>query len=154
MKARDDYPLFGALRDAYIDGHDDIIGLEASRVLREVDDLRDELATAARVIADRDAWLNYLSRRGRLLGHVVVIPDDPHPLSWDGELHFDRGRGEASLAECLLNWSSLAVLAVVTADVDVACDTCGDSGRCTYPSIETQTIVVVACPDCGTPPNE
>jgi hypothetical protein len=44
MRARDDYPLFGALRDAYIDGHDDIIGREASRVLRELDDLRDRLA--------------------------------------------------------------------------------------------------------------
>jgi len=120
----------------------------------EIDKLRDELAKAARVIADRDAWLNYLSRRGKLLGHVVVIPDDPNPLSWDGELHFDRGRGEASLAECLLNWSSLAVLAVVMADVDVACDTCGDSGRCQYPSIEAQTIVVVACPDCRSTSNE
>lgn len=149
MSARDDYPLLAGRRDAYIDGEDNLLGLEASQALREMDDLRDELATAARVIADRDAWCNYLSRRGRLLGHVVVIPDDPNPLSWDGELHFDRGRGEASLAECLLNWSSLAVLAVVTADVDVACDTCGDSRRCMYPSIESQTIVVVACPDCG-----
>jgi len=46
MKARDDYPLFGALRDAYIDGHDDTIGREASRVLRELDDLRTALVDA------------------------------------------------------------------------------------------------------------
>ena len=28
------------------------------------------------------------------------------------------------------------------------CGTCGGTGRCTYPSIETQALVVVACPDC------
>lgn len=150
VTARDDYPVLAERRDAYIDGNDDLVGLEASRLLREVSDLRDQLAQSARVIADRDAWLNYLSRRGKLLGYVVAIPDDSKPLSWDGELHFDRGRGEASLTECAVEWPS-AVLAAVVADVDVACDTCGDSGRCTYPSIEAQAPVVVACPDCGGP---
>lgn len=29
------------------------------------------------------------------------------------------------------------------------CETCGGTGRCTYPSIDAQALVEVACPDCG-----
>jgi|GEM_PF-4653228 len=121
--------------------------------LYELEHLRSELASARRIIADRDAWVNYLSRRGVSLGYVVVIPDDPNPLSWDGELHTEIIHAEMSLAECRVEWPS-AVVAAVVGDAAVTCDTCGDSGRCTYPSIEAQTIVVVACPDCGSTSNE
>lgn len=29
------------------------------------------------------------------------------------------------------------------------CETCDGTGRCTYPSIDAQALVEVACPDCG-----
>ena len=38
---------------------------------------------------------------------------------------------------------------VPQAALDVTCETCGGTGRCTYPSIDAQALVEVACPDCG-----